>query len=142
MNESLMYEQAFEVLNFLGKDYINKIPEELYKHIENSRMIEKNNVLDFSKHTWQQKISKEAIEFIALLDLEYWATKEEKEELIKAYKENERKYQIECRKKYSPENIFNNRKFNEETTAIIEIKEKKWYENIISLIKKIFRIKK
>ena len=46
-----------------------------------------------------------------MLNLNYWCeTEEEKQELIKHYTENERKYQEELRKKYNTDNIFQKKK--------------------------------
>lgn len=144
MNESIMYAEVYEILNILGQDYINKIPYDFYKFIDESR--NKNIVVRFNVNIplEQQKISDETIEFISLLNLKYWCTKEQKEDLVKKYNDNEIKHQKNLKEKYNTNNLFE--KFNstnytskkgQNQTAIIEIKEN-LFVKFIKKIKNIF----
>ena len=52
--------------------------------------------------------NKYTLPLLAMLLINYWCnTKEEKEELINKYFENEQKYQEQLREKYNPDFLFN-----------------------------------
>ena len=105
-----IYSEVYSVLNKLGNDYINKIPDNLYKMIKQEKLEEYNPKYIFTINLEEQKIKKESIAMIALFHLNYWCdSNEEKEKLRKLFKENENKYQTELCEKYNPDNIFKNR---------------------------------
>ena len=88
-----------------------------------------------------------AKEIIAILFRDYWATETQRNKII-AYQNNERrKIEEEKRKKYNVDNIFKERQNNSHVEAVkkeealIEIKEEKWYEKIVSWIKRILKKK-
>lgn len=151
---SKSYKEVYKLLSFLGEEYINKIPEGLYKIIVDNmddeydpQVLTKDNLID------EKNISKEAIGLMAIINLDYFVTdKEEKEELKKFYKENETKYN----KKYSADNIFKNAA-NEnkeekedkedsitkdiEDKAIAIVEEEKWYKKILNKLINLFKRK-
>ena len=56
--------------------------------------------------------------------MNYWCdSEEEKQELIKAYSENERKNEAEIREKYNPDNLFKKREEIPSDTQMIEYHE-------------------
>ena len=105
------YSEIYEILNILGKDFINKLPEKLYLLIDKERdknytpnLLRENGILD------ESKISKETIALFSVLNINYFIQdEEEKKKWLNTFKENEIKHQEELRKKYSPDNIFKNR---------------------------------
>ena len=92
----------------------------------------------------EQGISKEALSMIALIHLNYWCENEqEKAELIKIFKSNDYKNEEEKRLKYSPDNIFKNKKevvHKEEESQNMQMVEYKEnvFKRIINYIKSIF----
>jgi len=82
-----------------------------------------------------------------MLDLNYWCnSEEEKQELLKAYSNNDKKREKELREKYNPDNIFKNKnkeieqeKTEEETTALVKYKEESFIKKIINRIKRFFK---
>ena len=44
-----MYTEVFEVLNLLGNEYIQKIPIQLYNHINNNR--DKKSIIEYNINT-------------------------------------------------------------------------------------------
>ena len=70
---------------------------------------------------------------------------EEKEELIRAYSNNDKKRNEELREKYNPDNIFKNKnkereveQITEEITAIAEYKKENFIKKLLNKIKRLF----
>ena len=129
------YSEIYEILNILGKDFINKLPEKLYLLIDKERdknytpnLLRENGILD------ESKISKETIALFSVLNINYFIQdEEEKKKWLNTFKENEIKHQEELRKKYSPDNIFKNRAISDGIYS--ENIENKPIKNEKSLIK-------
>lgn len=132
MEDAIIYSEVYEILNILGKDYIEKIPNELYKFIEENRNKKIEIKIDYNIQVENQKISNEAIEFISLLNLKYWASKQEKEELIKIYNQNDIKWENKTKK------IFENNKVEVER-SLINIEKKSIFKLIIEKIKNLVK---
>lgn len=92
MNENRIFSEVYGVLVALDSQFISCIPYNLIKTIMNSR--DKNYVCkyDINKPLSEQKISKEALNIIAKLHLDYWCnSQKEREELYEMLRENEKK---------------------------------------------------
>ena len=148
------YSEIYEILNILGKDFINKLPEKLYLLIDKERdknytpnLLRENGILD------ESKISKETIALFSVLNINYFIQdEEEKKKWLNTFKENEIKHQEELRKKYSPDNIFKNRVISDgiysenienkpikNEKSLIKVKENV-FSKIVKRIKKFFHI--
>lgn len=144
MNSPQVYAEVYEILNVLGKDYINKLPKKFYKYIEEAR--DKNSIVEFdiNKNPLEQDISEDASYIVTYLNLEYWCTQEEKEKLINEYIKNDEIFYNKMREKYNPDEIFKKNVLledeNNQNILPTNIKSK---DNILKkLIKKIFNILK
>ena len=153
--EKVYYAEVYSILNYLGEEYKNKIPEKLLNVIENSRDKYSTFKLEENKKLKEQVLCQETKDFLAALNLLYWEKNEErKSKLLSIYKKNDIIYEKEQKEKYSYENLFKNNKVteNEDLTAqnsetqnntqLVEVKET-FIHNIISKIKQWFwRFKK
>ena len=102
-----IYSEVYQVLNFLGNEYIDKLPKSLVNMLEKKRDINYEPKYTEDIPLNKQNIKKETISIIALLHLNYWCENEnEKFELKQIFKNNEDMYENELRKKYNPDNIF------------------------------------
>ena len=143
--EKIAYKQLITILNNMEPEYKEKIPKKLMKLFEENSAEDYEFHLDLTRPLQEQELNSKTLALLAMLNLNYWCeTEEEKQELIKHYTENERKYQEELRKKYNTDNIFQkNNKENkqEETTeeqvALVEHKESV-IRKLINKIKSIF----
>lgn len=154
--EEVLYKEVYTVLETLGDNYINKLPKDLYEFIRNESEKHDRFILDKTKKISNQ-ISEDTIAFIAYLNLNYWCTENEKNELIKIYKENDLKEEEKKKEKYNIDNIFENNlnknvsekestlEDSKTTNELIIYEEEKWYkklfEKVSILIKKILRKK-
>lgn len=138
-----IYSEVYQVLNLLGNEYIDKLPNSLFNLLKEKRNANYNPQYTEDIPLNKQNIKKESIAIIALIHLNYWCEDEkEKYELKQVLKNNENKYQQELRNKYNPEDIFkknNPENIVENQTSIIEYKEP-LYKKFINKIKSLFHI--
>lgn len=137
MNDIIVYSEVYEILNILGKKYIDKLPKDLYNLIDESR--DKNIVvkIDGNNSIKNQNISNEAIEFICLLNLKYWSTAKEAEELIKIYNANEEKWRKEVNNIFKQEE---KKEIKQQNNSLIVKNKDSLFKIIIEKIKNLFRI--
>lgn len=143
--EKIAYKQLITILNNMEPEYKEKIPKKLMKLFEENSAEDYEFHLDLTRPLQEQELNSKTLALLAMLNLNYWCeTEEEKQELIKHYTENERKYQEELRKKYNTDNIFqkNNKKNKQEETteqqvALVEHRESV-IRKLINKIKSIF----
>ena len=76
-------------------------------------------IVDKTKRLNEQEMLPETKEILALIYEDYWATDDERKQLMKKSYENERKYQEEINKKYVSDNLFKNKKDTLKTTEKI-----------------------
>ena len=142
------YAEVVEVLDNMSLEDRNKIPKKVYDFF-----IEKSSK-DYIKHLnknialCKQEIREDTKEILAILLTNYWCkTENEKNDLLKLFRENELKYQQDLREKYNPDNIFKKRvqesaieeKNIENEFALVEYKES-IFKKLINKIKNIFHI--
>ncbi len=136
-----IYSEVYQVLNLLGNQYIDKLPNSLFNMLK-----EKRNISYTPKYIQdiplnKQNIKKETLAIIVLLHLNYWCENEEEMlQLKQMLKNNEDRYQQEIRNKYNPDDIF--KKYKQENivenqVSMIEYKES-LFKRFISKIKSIF----
>ena len=144
----------------LGKEYIDKIPEEIYKVIESRKDDTYNPIYNDMEEVLEGRVKRKTVSMLALLDYNYFSTSETDrmymryilEENENKYKKNKSEYEIvdidEEQKKVDDdieeiEHINNSNYNNINKNQIIEYKEngiKKFFNNIILKIKDIFKI--
>lgn len=92
MNENRIFSEVYGVLVALGNQFTSRIPYNLIKAIMNSRDKNYECKYDINKPLNEQKISKEALNIIAKLHLDYWCNSpKEREDLYAMLQENEKK---------------------------------------------------
>ena len=148
------YSEIYAILQMLGKEYIDKIPEKIYKTIEKRKDAAYNPVYNDMEEVLEGRVKRKTVSILALLDYNYFSTSETDRMYMKyILEENESKYTKE-KKEYrivatNKENVNSISDMKELNTGItrnemIEYKEsgiKKIFKNIILRIREIFRIK-
>ena len=135
-NFNIMFNEVYSVLNLLGREYIYKLPNNVYEFIKNERVPNYEFNINMERDVISQ-ISKDALAFISYLNLKYWATLEEQRELIKIYKENDIKKE-KSKLKFNPRTILNNNTKEIESKALIK-EEQNWYKNLKNIILNFFK---
>ena len=154
------YSELYAILQMLGKEYIDKIPEKIYKSIESRKDDTYNPIYNDMEEVLEGRVKRKTVSMLALLDYNYFSTSETDrmymryilEENENKYKKNKEEYEIvdidEEQKKVDDdieeiEHINNSNYNNINKNQIIEYKEngiKKFFNNIILKIKELFKI--
>lgn len=144
--EKIVYTEVYNILELLGKEYINRLPKSLYAMIEknskNIRNLKYKSLKDINK----DNVLKKSIAMIALFHTNYWCdSEEEKEELKQIFSNNFINNEKEKREKFNPDDIFKKRlnEKEEKKTEIIEYKEpsiwRKIFDKINYVVKKLIK---
>lgn len=144
VTDDVAYAEVFEILSYMNKKTVMKIPLEVLQYIKENRNITYISKINPNNIFNPKNISKEAKNILACIDLEYLASDESRKEKLKIYKENERKYQEELSKKYKFNDMFDSKDKEVQNEfvdhiSLVEYKEKNWYQKIFARILKIFR---
>lgn len=128
------------ILKKLDDEYINKIPQEVWDFITENK--DENYVFkyDDNKTLAEQNLSIDTISILTYINMEYLLEEEAKRELLDLLKNDEITAEQKKRKKYNPDDLFNNRKaMQKEQVSLVEVKIEKWYEKLFSFLKNMFR---
>ena len=128
------------ILKKLDDEYINKIPQEVWDFITENK--DENYVFkyDDNKTLAEQNLSIDTISILTYINMEYLLEEEAKRELLTLLKNDEMIAEQKKRKKYNPDDLFNNRKaMQKEQVSLVEVKIEKWYEKLFSFLKNMFR---
>ena len=113
-----IYSEVYAILNMLGKEYINKLPKDIYNIIKEEKSTEYNPVYETTVALDKQDVKKETISIIAFLHLNYWCNEEEKIKLRELFDENEDKYQEELKQQEEQEVEQENEEIQEDNNEI------------------------
>lgn len=133
------YSAVYEILKLVDKEYFDKIPKKFVEFLEREK--DNNYIPNINENIplEEQKLLNDTINILAMIKLDYWcSSEEEKSELLKLLNENEKTYQENINEKYNLENIFE-KTTNREIKALVEVKEKKWYEKFWDMFRNIFK---
>lgn len=132
-----------EILNYLSKEDLMKIPKELINGIKSYKSKEYIWKYDKTKPLMEQQLNRKTIAMLSYINMEYLLNNEEKELIQKIHELNEQKLEKAKQEKYNPNVLFNNTKNNNtySEVSLINVKEDKWYEKIFSFIKNLFKRK-
>lgn len=147
---TLEYKQSLKevntILNYMGKEYINKLPYKLVNFINENMDITYISNINVNIPINEQTIKKDTKILLSLIYRNYWCDEEKKKKLIEkdAYFKDEHEKKI--REKYNPDNVFKDKQqkvVNEESAvnnvSIVEYKES-LFKKILNKIKCIFRV--
>lgn len=146
-----IYSEVYAILNMLGKEYINKLPKDIYNIIKEEKSTEYNPVYETTVALDKQDVKKETISIIVFLHLNYWCNEEEKIKLRELFDENEDKYQEELKQQEEQEVEQEDEEIQEDNNEIeigkeflsmIVYKEENFAQRIFNKIRKLFSRKK
>ena len=140
-----IYSEVYAILNMLGKEYINKLPKDIYNIIKEEKSTEYNPVYKTKVALDKQDVKKETISIIAFLHLNYWCNEDEKIKLRELFDENEDKYQEEQEVEQEDEEIQddnNEIEIGKEFLSMIVYKEENFAQRIFNKIRRLFSRKK
>ena len=141
----MAFSEVYEVLHFLDKELIEKIPLSVRKLIEEERDKDYKVILNPNVSLEEQELLVETYNILGVLKLKYWCENEfEKQKMISIANKNELEYESFIREKYNSDNIFNRKKENiikseNNQTQLIEYKES-FFKKILKKIRLFFKV--
>ena len=136
-NYSKAYKEVIEILNFVPKESVEKIPKTMIDTFKTKMDKNYEFKVDINKSFEEQNLLDETKAIFANIFRDYWATPDQQERIKAKEKYDRQKLEEEKRAKYNPEDIF---KTKDNSNMDIEVKKEKFYEKIIRIFRKLFHI--
>lgn len=142
------YKEVIEILNYVPKESIDKIPQTMLDTFKTKMDKEYDFTVDVNKSFEEQDILEETKAIFANIFRDYWATPYQKERIEAKEKYDRQKLEEEKMKKYNPEDIFKKKQQINESKTVenynenlpMEVKKDSFYIKIINFFKKFFHI--
>ena len=149
--ESIVLSEVSDVLKYMNKMSVMKIPIEILEYINKNKDKEFISKIDKNDIFNKNNISKDALKILAWLDLNYLASEENKKIKLEIYKKNEIKKQELLKEKYKENDLFGKNRLKNANEINESIKESNNFEELqiveykesiinkfINFIKKLF----
>ena len=151
IDNMMAYAEVDALLDLVEDEYRNRVPEKVRNFFKEEKIKDYEFNIDINKPLTEQKIRRETMALLAILNINYWCdTEEEKQQWINELDKNEKEIE-ELREKYNSDNLFKNRtkvindpivnEENAQNMQLVEYKEKNIIQRIIDKIFKIFKRK-
>ena len=141
--DEIAYAEVFEILSYMNRATVMKIPLEILQYIKDNRNIEYVSRINPNNFFNKENVSDKAREILAWIDLEYLVSDKNKTEKLKRYIDNEKEYKINLNKQYSYDKLFENKTIRKpkDTEELAIVKKQNIFNRILNFIKNIFSIK-
>lgn len=103
---AVAYKEIIEILRYINKEDVNKIPREMLDMFETNQDKNYNFKVDTSKSFNEQNISKEAKAILANIFRDYWATEYQRDRIIKREKYERELLEQKKRERYNLDKLF------------------------------------
>lgn len=132
--------EVLEILKHISKADYNKIPSEIVEALEEDKDSQYNFSYDVNKTLDEQNVSKQAKTIIGIFFRDYWATPEQRKNIINIQNIKRQEIDDEKRKLYNPDKIFEKKYNSQENNSLIEVKkEKNFIQKLIARLKLLFK---
>lgn len=146
-NYSKAYKEVIEILNFVPKESVDKIPQRIIDTFKAKMDQNYDFEVDINKSFEEQELLDETKAILANIFRDYWATPYQKER-IEAKEKYDRQKIEEKKAKYNPDDIFKKKQLTREIENTenyaeklpIEVKKENFYQRIIKFFEKFFHI--
>ena len=143
IKKSEMYTEVFELLSYMDKTIVMKIPVEILEYIKQNRDSNYKVRIDKEDIFNPNNLDKTTISFITALTIKYIADDKEKQMIIDACKENDLKAEKVKKEQYDV-NVFKKEKaemleknVNKTEGMVLEVKKHSIFEKIKLFIKRL-----
>lgn len=143
MTSPKVYEEVYEILSYMDKATVMKIPMGILEEINDNRDVNYISRINPEDLFNDMNVERETIVFIAWLDYNYWADPDEKERLHELFVRNQYEYEEELKRRFYTSNkpMFFDDINGQGETAVneneIAVKENNFLINLKNIIKKI-----
>lgn len=144
-NYNKAYEEILEILKYMPKESVNKIPNQMIYTFKTKMDKNYNFSIDINKSFEEQNLLDETKAILANIFRDYWATPYQKERIEAKERYDRQKLEKEKLEKYNPEHIFKTKedsakKIKNNSNLPVDAKKQKFYEKLIKFFKKLFSI--
>ena len=141
MIDSNVYSEVYEILSYMDKETVMKVPMGILENIKNRRnkdyisKIDPDNIFD------PQNVDEKTLEILACIDVNFWMEESKKEELKKKYQNKIKLEELAKKQKYGNYDLFANNDVKlkdniEEKNELVVKKKFSWFQKILNLFKK------
>lgn len=144
MISSNTYEEVYEVLSYMDKITVMKIPNLVLKNIKDNRNINYKTRINKNDIFNEKNLSKEAVDFLCWINYTYLIDNSKKNIIDKKILEINFMNNEEKRNLYNPQELFKNKQKivkeqNSSKTLITKHKEENLIQKILNKIKCLFK---
>lgn len=143
-NVRCAYKEIYEILKIFPKELVGRIPKYKLDYIKQN--MDESYEYNITKETFDGKtMLDETAAILSILFRDYWATEKQKNKIINYHNTQREKIVNEIKEKYDPENVFKQRRIEEEkidekkeNLSVVEYKEN-ILKKLLNKIKLIFK---
>ena len=143
-NVSCAYKEIYEILKIFPKELVDRIPKYKLDYIKQN--MDESYEYNITKESFDGKtMLDETAAILAILFRDYWATEKQKNKIINYHNTQREKIVNEIKEKYDPENVFKQRRIEEEkidakkeNLSVVAYKEN-IFKRLFNKIKEIFK---
>lgn len=143
-NVRCAYKEIYEILKIFPKELVGRIPKYKLDYIKQN--MDESYEYNITKETFDGKtMLDETAAILAILFRDYWATEKQKNKIINYHNTQREKIVNEIKEKYDPENVFKQRRIEQEkidekkeNLSVVEYKEN-ILKKLLNKIKLIFK---
>lgn len=135
--------EVYEILKLMPESILSKIPQNLKNIIENERNTDYK--ITVKEPLKIEDFQYETIVLLGMIYRDFLCNDDERKEILEQEKELMMQHEEELKIKYNVNNLFANKKSviqvnseNQENLPI-EVEEKKWYNKLFDLLKKLLK---
>ena len=149
-NYAKAYKEIVEILKYVPKESVNKIPKEMRDMFETEQLKTYNFQIDTGKTFEEQELLEETKAIFANIFRDYLATDYQKDKIIEKENQDREEYERQKREIYNPNDIFknkntltNNKNFQEQLNEKynknlpMKVQKQNIFQRLISFIKKL-----
>ena len=143
-NVRCAYKEIYEILKIFPKELVDRIPKYKLDYIKQN--MDESYEYNITKESFDGKtMLDETAAILAILFRDYWATEKQKNKIINYHNTQREKIVNEIKEKYDPENVFKQRRIEEEkidakkeNLSVVAYKEN-IFKRLFNKIKEIFK---
>ena len=138
----IAYSEVLEILDHVPKEEYDKIDKKELEFYERNKKEDYNFIYDVDKTLDEQGVSKIAKVIIARIYRDFWASDEERKEILEMQDRIRKNLKNNMQIDFDPETAFKKSKVEEEKTVvnneIVKVDNKSFFRKFIDSIKKLF----
>lgn len=151
MISSEVYSEVYEILKYMNKEVVMKVPIEILDNIKNKRDLNYKLQIDKEDIFNPNNVLPETIEVLNWIDVNFWMAEDKKVKLVQAVRKKEIEDNKVKKQKYDPNAIFSKNDENDfeekkdlemKDISITEAKRENVFKKLILNIKRMLHINK